>query len=82
MKCCSRCQVMKEPSQFYVRRKSADGLQNDCKECSKERVRLWRRRVARLRRAMWGESRQPANIEALLVQLGVPCGTVNSCEKR
>lgn len=81
MKRCSVCNETKPFEFFHARKKSADGLQSACKECNKVRIRMWRRRVANLRRAMWGPKRHPANIEELLQQL-VPREPVNTCGKR
>ena len=36
MKLCSRCQILKPPSQFRVDKKSKDGLKHICKKCLKE----------------------------------------------
>lgn len=43
MKNCSRCKLSKSTAEFYKRadNRSADGLESCCKDCSKEKKRIW-----------------------------------------
>ena len=38
---CSKCETVKEASEFYKRAKSKDGLQNYCKDCQREARSEW-----------------------------------------
>ena len=42
MKTCSRCNVDKELSDFYKRKKSRDGYRGTCKECDKRYIKQWK----------------------------------------
>lgn len=41
MKSCKKCQVVKPFEEFYVNKQLTDGYTNACKECVRERSRLW-----------------------------------------
>ena len=43
MKVCNKCNLKKTSSEFYKNKSSKDGLTPSCKECIKERSRLWRK---------------------------------------
>lgn len=42
MKTCKRCKEAKHPSQFYKLKTMKDGLNAECKECTKDRQRIRR----------------------------------------
>ena len=41
MKTCKNCGLPKSPSDFYVNKTMADGLESDCKECRKQKNRSY-----------------------------------------
>ena len=55
LKRCSKCKQEKETTQFYVSRKSKDGLGNECKECKRERSKTVEFRNAPSNRKAWAD---------------------------
>lgn len=40
---CTKCGIVKPLEQYYINRSHRDGHYNECKECTKKRVRNWKR---------------------------------------
>lgn len=44
LKCCTQCNQWKHKSEFYKNRRSRDGLKNQCKDCSREAAKKYRKK--------------------------------------
>ena len=63
---CTKCFQIKEIDQFYARKSSKTGFRNDCKDCSKNRVKNWteanKSKVRKYKADYYEENKEQINI--------------------
>ena len=57
-KICFSCKIEKSTEQFFKRKDSPDGFRSDCKQCSTERAKDWRKNHPERTKEVAAESRK------------------------
>lgn len=66
MKKCGKCKIEKPKSSFYKSKSTLDSLQNRCKECAKESIKLWKsnnKEKNKLTKKIWDNANKERNLE-------------------